>query len=346
MLAYITRRTLIAGFTIWLISFLSFLIVQLPPGDYVDSYIEMIMAQRGFGSDIELLPPEEYEDMRRLFGLDKPLIRQYWDWSYKIVVHGDFGRSYGSRGITTSRRLSITKMVTDRVPATVALAAFTIVLTWTLAMPIGIYSAVRHHSIGDYTVTFLGFSGLAVPDFLLALVLMYLAFDLLDASVGGLYSGEYREAPWNLARVWDLIKHLFLPSFVLGTSGTASLIRIMRNNLLDELHKPYVVTARAKGLPNWKAVAKYPVRVAINPFISGMGYMLPALISGSIIVSVVMSLPTLGPMLLDALQDEDLPVAAAILLVLGAFTVVGTLISDILLVVVDPRIRLMGRALK
>ena len=216
-------------------------------------------------------------------------------------------------------------------------------ITWSFAIPVGIYSAVRQHSIGDYTFTFLGFTGLAVPDFLLGLVLMYIAFAYFDHSVGGLFSGDYIYAPWSVGRVIDMLQHLIIPGIVLGTSGTAGLIRIMRNNLLDELGKPYVVTARSKGLVNWKLIVKYPVRVAINPFVSGIGSMLPALVGGSVIVSVVLSLPTLGPALLNALEKEDAETAGTIILLLGALTVVGTLISDLLLVVVDPRIKLTGR---
>ena len=252
------------------------------------------------------------------------------DWGYYIVG--------------TDLRKPIEDIVTDRVPPTIALTAFVMVVTWMFAIPIGIYSAVRQHSIGDYAFTFLGFTGLAIPDFLFALVLMYLLFDLFDMSVGGLYSADYRDAPWDFGKVIDLIKHLVVPSIVLGTAGTAGLIRIMRNNLLDELNKPYVMTARAKGLPAWRAIAKYPVRVAINPFVSGIGAMMPALVGGSVIVSVVLSLPTLGPVLLTALQEQQPQLGGTIILLLGVLTVVGTLVSDLLLVVVDPRIRLTGSA--
>jgi peptide/nickel transport system permease protein len=219
------------------------------------------------------------------------------------------------------------------------LAAFTILITWLIAIPIGIYSAVRQHSVGDYVFTFLGFSGLAVPDFLLGLVLLYIAFAFFDQSVGGLFSTMYLDAPWSLARLWDLLKHLWIPAIVLGTSGTAGLIRVMRNNLLDQLDKPYVATARAKGQVNWKVIIKYPVRVALNPLISGIGTLLPALISGTVIVSVVLSLPTLGPVLLNSLLAQDVHTAAVIILLLGFLTVVGTLVSDLVLVLVDPRIR-------
>jgi peptide/nickel transport system permease protein len=229
-------------------------------------------------------------------------------------------------------------------PPTIALTLFVIVVTWVFAIPVGIYSAVRQHTIGDYAFTFLGFTGLEIPDFLFALVLMYLLFDLFGTSVGGLFSADYEDAPWSLAQVIDLLKQMIVPGIVLGTAGTAALIRIMRNNLLDELNKPYVVTARAKRLPAWKAIAKYPVRVAINPFISSIGALLPAVVSGSVIVSVVISLPTLGPVMLEAFNSQRPQLGGTIILLLGALTVVGTLISDLLLVVVDPRIRLTGSA--
>ena len=233
----------------------------------------------------------------------------------------------------------VIEVVGDRIWTTIALAGFTIAFTWTFAIPIGIYSAVRQHSIGDYTFTLLGFTGLAVPDFLLGLVLLYIALAYFDQSVGGLFSTEQLTQPWSMAKIWDLIKHLWIPAAVLGTSGTASLIRIMRNNLLDELGKPYVVTARAKGMSPWRVIIKYPVRVAINPLVSTVGYLLPYLIGGSVIVSVVLGLPTLGPVLLQAIKSQDTHSGAFIMLMLGMLTVIGTFISDILLAVVDPRIK-------
>ena len=213
--------------------------------------------------------------------------------------------------------------------------------TWGIAIPIGIYSAVRQHSPEDYVFTFIGFLGLAVPDFLLALWLLWVSFAYVGQSIGGLFSPEYMVAPWSLARVWDLMTHLWIAAFVVGTAGTAALIRVMRANLLDELQRPYVITARAKGLPEWRVIMKYPVRVALNPLISTVGYLLPFLISGSIIVSVVLNLPTEGPLLLRALLTEDLFISASIVLVLGAMTVIGTFLSDILLGILDPRIRIL-----
>ena len=333
MTAYIARRTLLAAFTSLVISFLSFVIIQLPPGDYVDFWADTWYST----NIIECCTEEQKEEKRQEFGLDQPMLKQYWDWISGIVFHADFGEAF-HEGI----RILAREIIVERLPVTIVLMSFTILLTWTLAIPIGVYSAVRQHSIGDYTFTLLGFTGLAVPDFLLGLVLLYIFFAFFNQSVGGLFSGDYVDVPWTFGRVVDLLKHLIISAIVLGTSGTAGLIRIMRNNLLDELGRPYVVTARAKGLANWKVVTKYPVRVAINSLISGIGTMLPTLVGGSIIVSVVLSLPTLGPVLLDALRTEDYQLSGTIVLLLGVLTVVGVLISDLLLVVVDPRIRLTG----
>jgi peptide/nickel transport system permease protein len=331
MMAYIVKRTLLAAFTIFVISIISYGIVQLPEGDLVDAYLEMVDQRRDAAGRSEV----EMQALRELWGLNRPLVVQYWDWFSGIVFRGDFGFSYW-------KEQNIRPVIADKVPATIYLAVFTIAITWIMAIPVGIYSAVRQHTVGDYVFTFLGFTGLAVPDFLLGLVLMYVLFKFFDQAVGGLFSAEYHAAAWSVAKVWDLIKHLFVPGVVLGTAGTAGLIRVMRNNLLDELSKPYVVTARAKGLPGWKVIVKYPVRVAINPFVSGIGSMLPALISGSVIVSVVLGLPTLGPIFLESLQYSDAELAGTIILLLASMTVIGTLVSDLLLVVVDPRIKLTG----
>jgi peptide/nickel transport system permease protein len=305
----------------------------MPAGDYVDRYTDSI-----FGPWKMLSPPspetvaEFKAQMRSDLGLDRPLYVQWWKWMKKVAV-GDFGHSL-------EHSAPIWEVISNRLLLTVVLAGATVVFTWVMAIPIGIYSAVRQYSIGDYTFTFIGFIGLATPDFLLALILLYISFAYFDVSVGGLFSPEYTSAPWSVARVWDLIKHLWIPAAVLGTSGTAGLMRVMRANLLDELRKPYVVTARAKGVPEWKLILKYPVRVALNPLVSTVGYLLPYLISGSIIVSMVLSLPTLGPILVQALLTQDMMLAATITLFLGVMTVVGTLLSDILLAVVDPRIRI------
>jgi peptide/nickel transport system permease protein len=234
----------------------------------------------------------------------------------------------------------VIEVIGERLGLTVVVALTAVLVTWILALPIGIYSAVRKYSAGEHLFTFLGFVGIATPDFLIALVLMYLSFQYFGVSVAGLFSPEYAEAPWSLGKVLDLGAHLWIPAVILGTNGTARVIRVMRANLLDELRKPYVVTARAKGLPEWKAVVKYPVRVALNPFVSTIGYTLPYLMSGSIIVSIVLNLPTVGPVLLRSLVAQDMLLAGTIVMFLGILTVIGTLASDILLAWLDPRIRL------
>ena len=333
MIAFIVRRTLLAVSTVAMLSLITFLIVQLPEGSYLDTYIDLAQSGEGGAGEIRI-SPQEIEALMAFWGLDQPLYIQYAKWVWNMARF-DFGQSF-------DQTLPVIKVIGERLPLTVVLAVFTVIFTWILAIPIGIYSAVRHHSVGDYTFTFVGFIGLAVPDFLLALVLMYFAFVYFDLSVGGLFSSQYLDAKWNLARVWNLLQHLWIPAVVLGTSGTAALIRIMRANLLDELSRPYVVTARAKGMSELRLILKYPVRVALNPFISTIGYVLPYLISGSVIVSVVLSLPTVGPILLRGLLQQDMYLASTIILILGLMTVIGTLLSDILLVISDPRIRFEG----
>jgi peptide/nickel transport system permease protein len=246
----------------------------------------------------------------------------------------------GNFGLSMEWRRPVVEVIGDRLWLTMIVSFAALLLTWVLALPIGIYSAVRQYSFGDYTFTFIGFIGLAVPNFLLALVILYFGFVFFDANIGGLFSVEYQDAPWSLAKVWDMAKHLPIPALILGLAGTAQQIRIMRANLLDELRKPYVVTARAKGLSEAKVIVKYPVRVALNPFASTIGYLFPYIVSGSIIVSLVLGLPTVGPLLLKALIAQDMFLAGTIVLMLGVMTVVGTLISDIILVWIDPRIRL------
>ena len=237
-------------------------------------------------------------------------------------------------------RRPVGEVIGDRLWLTMIVSFAALLLTWVLALPIGIYSAVRQYSLGDYAFTFIGFIGLAVPNFLLALVILYFGFVFFDANIGGLFSVEYQDAPWSMAKFWDMAKHLPIPALILGLAGTAQQIRIMRANLLDELRKPYVVTARAKGLSEAKVIVKYPVRVALNPFASTIGYLFPYIVSGSIIVSLVLGLPTVGPLLLKALIAQDMFLAGTIVLMLGVMTVLGTLISDIILVWIDPRIRL------
>ena len=329
MLAYLLRRLLLAVLTSWAISVLSFVIIQLPPGDYITSYIAQMSASGSFVSQ------QEAEALRQQYGLDKPIWVQYLRWM-GMVMQGRFGMA-----LEWGRPVS--EVIGDRLWLTMAVSGAAILLTWVLALPIGIYSAVRQYSVGDYVATFIGFMGLAVPSFMLALVLMYLGFTLFSMNIGGLFSDEMAQARWSMAKVWDLIRHLPLPAVILGLVGTAQLIRIMRANLLDELRKPYVVTARARGLSEWRVILKYPVRVALNPFASTVGYLLPYVVSGSIIVSLVLSLPTVGPLLLRALVAQDMFLAGTIVLLLGVMTVIGTLISDLLLMWIDPRIRLEGR---
>jgi peptide/nickel transport system permease protein len=326
VLAYIGRRALLAVFTVWAISVLAFVIIQLPPGDYVTSYIAQMASMGSVVSD------EEAQTLRIQYGLGQPVYVQYLKWM-KQVVRGNFGMSM-------EWRRPVSEVIGERLWLTVVVSVAALILTWGLALPIGIYSAVRQYSAGDYVATFIGFIGLAVPNFLLALVLLYLGFVFFNANIGGLFSPELQDAPWSVERVWDLLKHLPLPALILGLAGTAQQIRIMRANLLDELRKPYVVTARSKGLAEARVILKYPVRVALNPFASTIGYTLPYIVSGSIIVSLVLGLPTVGPLLLKALIAQDMFLAGTIVLLLGVMTVIGTLISDILLVWVDPRIRI------
>lgn len=266
------------------------------------------------------------------YGLGQPVYVQYFRWLTNML-QGDFGQSM-------EWNRPVWGLLWERLPLTFALSLATLLLTWLVAFPIGVYSAVKQYSVGDYIATFLGFLGLATPDFLLALVLMWVFFAFFNQSVGGLFSPEFANAPWSLAKVWDLAKHLAIPMIVLGASGTASLIRIMRANLLDELHKPYVVTARSKGLSETRLLLKYPVRAALNPFISTAGWYLPSLVSGSTIVAVVLSLPITGPLLLRALLSQDMYLAGSFIFMLSALTIFGTLLSDILLAWLDPRIRL------
>jgi peptide/nickel transport system permease protein len=278
---------------------------------------------------------DEAENLREFYGINRPLYVQYGKWINQIA-HGNLGYSF-------EFGLPVNDVIGERLILTMILALVTVVFIWIVAIPIGIFSAVQQYSIWDHTFTFFGFIGLAVPDFLLALIMMYMSFVLFDFSIGGLFSPDYVAVGWSLGRVWDLMKHMVIPVIILGTSGTASLIRITRANLLDELRKPYVATARAKGLPEWQLILKYPVRLALNPAVSLTAYILPFLVSGSIVVSVVLGLPTVGPILLKALVAQDMFLAGAIILIIGWMTVVGTFFSDLLLVLVDPRVRFEGR---
>ena len=329
MLNYLLRRALYAVMAVWAVSIISFFIINLPPGDYVTSYIAQL---QNTGS---IVLADEADNLREFYGINRPLYVQYGKWINQIA-HGNLGYSF-------EFGLPVNDVIGERLILTMILALVTVVFIWIVAIPIGIFSAVQQYSIWDHTFTFFGFIGLAVPDFLLALIMMYMSFVLFDFSIGGLFSPDYVAVGWSLGRVWDLMRHMVIPVIILGTSGTATLIRITRANLLDELRKPYVATARAKGLPEWKLVLKYPVRLALNPAVSLTAYILPFLVSGSIVVSVVLGLPTVGPILLKALVAQDMFLAGAIILIIGWMTVVGTFFSDLLLVLIDPRVRFEGR---
>lgn len=309
------------------VSFLSFVLIQLPPGDYVTTYIATLAASN------EVVDQQTAADLRSRFGLDQSMMVQYGKWITNILLHGDFGLSF-------EWQQPVSELIWERMALTLVLTFSTLVLTWGIALPVGVFSAVRKYSVGDYFVTFLSFLGLAVPSFLLALVLMYVAAVHFGQSVGGLFSEAYQNAPWSWAKFLDFLQHLWIPVVILAVSGTASLIRVMRANMLDELHRPYVTTARAKGLSEFTLLVKYPMRLALNPFISTIAWLLPNLVSGSIIVAIVLSLPTAGPLLLQSLMSQDMYLAGAFILLICSLTVLGSLISDILLALVDPRIRL------
>jgi peptide/nickel transport system permease protein len=311
------------------LSVVSFVLIELPPGDYLSSFVESLR-QRGV-----VLEREQIESLERKYGLGLPLHQKYLLW-FEGLLRGDLGDSF-------QYNVPVTDVIGARFALTVAISLTTLVFAYAVAIPIGVYSATRQYSIGDYLFTIFGFIGLAIPNFLLALILMFLTFKYLGWSVGGLFSTEYLVAPWSPARVLDLLKHLPVPIIVVGTAGTAELIRIMRGSLLDELGKQYVVTARVKGLGERRLHIKYPIRMAINPLVSTVGYILPAIISGETLTAIVLSLPTIGPLLLTALLSQDLFLAGGIVMLLGALGIIGTMISDILLVIVDPRIRFEAR---
>lgn len=311
--------------TVILISIISFVIIQLPPGDFLSTYIASL-EQRGMTVDESRLAA-----LRQRYGLGEPIYVQYVRWVTGLP-RGHFGFSF-------EWNRPVRDLIGQRLGLTVAVSLSAMIFSWVVAFPIGIYAAFRKNSFGDHFFTFLGFVGLSIPNFMLALVLMYIAFKHFGMHVGGLFSPEYAEAAWSVGKAWDLLRHIWMPMVVVGTAGTAGLIRVMRNNLLDELGKPYVVTARAKGVPEAKLLVKYPVRLASNPFISTVGWSLPLMVSGEVITAVVLNLPTTGPLLLRALQSQDMYLAGTLTLFLAILTVIGTLVSDILLALLDPRIR-------
>jgi len=328
MLTYTARRVLIMIPTLLAISIITFIIIQLPPGDYLSTYIAELQAQ-GEGANWEKI-----ENLRRIYGLDKPLIEQYGVWLLGML-QGDMGYSF-------EFNLPVNEVVGDRLFLTFVVSFVTIIFTWVVSFPIGVYSATHQYSWSDHGLTLLGFLGLATPNFLLALVLLYVANVAFGTSIGGLMDPKYLEEPLSWGKFTSVLAHLWVPVIVIGLSGTAGMIRRLRANLLDELQRQYVVTGRAKGLSPFKLLVKYPLRMSLNPFIADIGSILPQVISGAAIVSVVLSLPTTGPMLLDSLRTQDMYLAGSFLMFMAFMTVVGVFISDIALAMLDPRIRLTG----
>jgi peptide/nickel transport system permease protein len=330
MLAFLIRRIITMIWTLVGISVLVFIIIQLPPGDYLSTYIAEIQAMG------ERIGDEKIQFLREQYGLDKPMWQQYLVWVTGLL-HGDLGYSF-------EYNQPVADVIGDRLFLTLVLNFFTVLFIYVVSFPIGVYSATHQYSAADHTLSFLGFLGLATPNFLLALILLYLANVWFGTSIGGLMDPEYVDKPWSLGKALSVLEHLWIPVIVIGTSGTAGMIRRLRANLLDELQKQYVTTARAKGVNEGRLLIRYPLRMALNPFISDIGSLLPQIVSGSVIVSAVMSLPTTGPMLLSSLKSQDMYLAGSFLMFLAVLTVVGMLISDILLAVLDPRIRLAGGA--
>ena len=324
MIWYIVRRIVYLVPTLFIVSIIAFAVIQLPPGDFLASLIS---------SAVETVDQAQVDALRDRYGLDEPIYVQYWKWISGIIARGDFGDSF-------EWNRPVSDLIWERLGLTMVISLFTLAFIWVVAIPIGIYSAVKKYTIGDYIVTVIGFIGLAIPNFLLALVLMYIAFRYFGQSVGGLFSPEYIEAEWSIDRAIDLLGHLWLPVIILGTSGTAALIRVMRANLLDELSKLYVDAARARGLSEVRLLFKYPVRVALNPLVSALAWIFPALVSGSAITSIVLNLQTTGPLLYRSLQSQDMYLAGSLILLVSILTIIGTLVSDILLAWIDPRIQL------
>jgi peptide/nickel transport system permease protein len=325
MLGYVVRRLILMIPTLFAISIVTFIIIQLPPGDYLTS---VIMTSAASGESID---QAELAQLEARYGLGDPVYVQYFTWLWGLV-QGDFGWSF-------QHNRPVSELIWDRIGWSFVISVLSLVVVWLVAFPLGIYAAVRQYSWGDYVTALFGFIGLATPDFLLALLLLYVSFAWFNQSVGGLFSPEFIEAAWSWARFGNLLQHLWIPVVILGTNGIAGLTRIMRANLLDELRKPYVTTARAKGVSERRLIFKYPVRIAANPFISTSGGLIAGLISGEVIVSNVLSLPTTGPLLLGALRSQDMYLAASFIMILSILTLIGVLLSDIALAWFDPRIR-------
>ncbi|PSM18837.1 MULTISPECIES: ABC transporter permease [Nitratireductor] len=326
MLRYIVYRLLAAIPTLFLISALVFLIIELPPGDYFETYVAELQAQG------ETVDPKKIEYLKEQYGFDKPLLERYFTW-VGGMLQGDFGYSF-------EYELPVSDVVGNRLYLTIVVSMVTIIFTWLIAFPIGIYSATHQYSWGDYGLTFIGLLGLATPNFLLALILLYLANVWFGTSIGHLMDARFIDQPMSWAKFRSMAEHMVIPVIVIGTAGTAGMIRRLRANLLDELQKQYVVTARAKGVPPLRALLKYPLRMSLNFFIADIGSILPAVISGAEVVAIVLSLETTGPLLIRALQSQDMYLAGSFLMFLATLTVIGVLISDIALAILDPRIRL------
>ncbi len=326
MLKYVVTRSMWAIPTLIFVSFISFVIIQLPPGDFVTAYAAQLRNSGDFISETEEAL------MRARYGLNDPLLVQYWRWISNIVLRGDFGRSL-------EWNAAVGDLIWERLGLTLLISTLSMVFTWLIAIPVGVYSATRQYSVFDYVFTVFGFLGKGIPDFLLALVLMWMTYIWLNLDVGGLVSPQFEGQPWDLPKIVNMFSHIWIPLLVLATGGAAGLIRVMRANMLDELRKPYVETAYAQGFGERTVVWRYPVRIALNPFISTVGWALPALFSGDVITAVVLNLPTTGPLLLQALKMQDMYLAGSFILILSVFTVIGTLLSDILLALSDPRIR-------
>ncbi len=329
MIRFVINRFVYMILTLAAVSMVAFVLIQLPPGDFADSYANK---RQQAGAPIKV---EELDEIRRRLGIDKPWYIQYGKWISNMVLKGDMGYSW-------EWRRPVSDLIAERLPLTLLLAFSTLILMYGLAIPIGIYSAVRQSSVTDHIFSTVGYVGLAIPNFLLALILMYLGQQWFGQSVGGLFSPEYQDAPWSWPRVVNLAEHLWVPVVVLGTAGTAYLIRTIRASTLDELDKMYVMAARAGGLSPMHLLLKYPVRMALNPIVATLGWRLTYVISGAPIVGVVMSLPDTGPLFLHALLNQDMYLAGGMVLIYCAFTIIGTFISDLLLVLLDPRIRMEG----
>lgn len=325
MLVFIARRILLMVPTLFVVSVISFIIIEAPPGDFMDAYVEQLLQQQ------EAVDPAQVASLRQRYGLDAPTYVRYFRWLGNIL-QGNLGRSL-------EWNQPVSKLIADRLPWTLAISVASLIFVYALAIPVGLYSATRQYSIGDYFFTLVGFIGLATPNFLLALLIMWYYFRLTGNVAVGLFSDEYLVAPWSFAKFIDLLKHLWLPALVVGSAGTAGLIRVMRANLLDELERPYVMVARSKGLSEEKLLVKYPFRIAMNPVASTIGWTLPFLVNGELLVSLVLGLPTIAPLFVGALLSQDMFLAGSVVMILSTLTLIGTLLSDIVLAWLDPRIR-------